>query len=362
MNQFLVAVTRRIKDIVFFPKAAFEVHILSPINRFRKKFLTVKGAQSRIGNPIANFVYGKSNEMPVVMLVFNAISILSSHFAQIHGLKNSDRENKDYLIEQEKSELGLDLALTIIPPFMLNRFLTKKLDSGVLTSKSARAKLCNEIAPTLGAWRTDLYNTDHIIPIKDSIKNSKDSMLRSLKSNPKIPFNLRKKIRVKPLDVNERLPAVTMEKVTLDFDRIHKGKYEGFYNGRAYDEIIGQRNGVLIIAGICYTILASNIIMPILKNKLTSKRYKKELEASGETPDSIKRKKRYNKLADISKFQNNESVFSIFSNSDNSTTTTKVVDRSIYNNLLSEQIDNKNIFDDINMFSRSQFQPNGLKI
>lgn len=358
----LLALFKKIKNIVFHPKTAFEKIFLGTFNRLRKKFLTPNGMHSKISNRVSNFVYDHSNDMPVVMLVFNSISILSSHFAQIHGLKNSNRENKDYLIEQEKSELKLDLLLTIIPPFMINRFLTKKLDSGLWTSKSTREKLVNEVVQKVKINNNDLYNTDHIVPIKDTIIKKKDELLRLIKSDNRIPLKLRLKIRVKPLEPESPSKKLTMNEILTEFDNLNKNKSAGYYNGKAYDDIMGQRNGILLIAGITYTILASNIIMPILKNKLTNKRYKKELEALGETPESMKRKKRYKNLQSPTEILNNENVFNVFSNSDNSTTTTAVVDRTIFNNLLSNQIDNKNIFNDVHTITRSASQSSGLRI
>jgi hypothetical protein len=40
-------------------------------------------------------------------------------------------------------------------------------------------------------------------------------------------------------------------------------------------------------------IVAGNIIMPIIKNLLANRNYKKELEAAGETKESMRRKKRF---------------------------------------------------------------------
>lgn len=364
--------SRAISDVLH-PIRTFEKLILGPANRIRKTLLTSNGRHAKIYSPVSNFVYNHSNEMPIVMLAFNSISILSSHFAQIHGLSKSNRENKDYLIEQEKSELKLNLLLTIIPPFILNRFLTKKLDSGKWTSKLTKEKVLKLIVSQNAKTEKVeekvseqiLYNADHVAPIKEIVKDAKDNFLRNLKSNKtkiKLPVKIRMKIRAKALDEPKPPKVFKMKEFAIKADNNYNGQLKEFYNGRAYDEIIGQRNGILLMAGIAYTVIASNIIMPILKNKLTNKRYKQELEALGETQESIKRKKRYNSLKSPTEISNTENIFNIFSNSDNSTTTEKVVDRTIYNNLLTKQFDNKNIFNDVHSFNRSSFQSTGLKI
>ena len=227
------------------------------------------------------------------MLVFNAISILSSHISQIGGLKRSKRENKDYLINQEWKELGLDLLLTIVPPFVLNNYLMKKFDSGEWTTRSARKYLIDTIAPTVGASRKELYNTDHIKPFKETVVDSFQELIRSVKKSGKLPKGLNSKIPMPPTKVINKIPMVSMEDITTDFDLVRKGQFKAFRNGKAYDEINGQRNGLIILATIAYTVLASNVIMPILKNKLANHSYKKKLEKMGETPESMKRKKRF---------------------------------------------------------------------
>lgn len=334
--------------------------IVGPIVRFKRDYLSVNARHNKLYKPIANFIFDRSKDMPVIMLAFNAISILSSHIAQIGGLKKSNRENKDYLITQELGELGLDILLTIIPPFLLNNFLSKKLDSGVWTTKSARDNLRYIIAPTVGASQKDLYNIDHIIPFKESLKNTKNSILIALRTRKLIPKNILSRLNIQELDPNKLVPMAKMEHLTTDFDVIRGNKFKDFYNGSAYDEIVGQRNGILMMAAIGYTIIASNIIIPILKNKFSNKLYRKHLKDIGETPESLKRKKRYNSLTIPNETDNSKNIFNVFSNSDNTTSTEKNFDRRIYNTLINSEP--KNIFNDVYNFNKTAAHSSGMRI
>lgn len=336
--------------------------VFGPLYRFHRDYLSRNARHNNIYKPIANFIFERSKEMPVIMLGLNAISTLSSHISQINGLRKSKRENKDYLITQEFGELGFDLALSIIPPFILNNYLTKKLDSGVWTTKSARKHLLDTIIPTVGATEEELYNIDHIIPFKENLRNTKNSILLTLKKKNKIPKNLLSRLNIQEPDLNKKIPIVRMEQITTDFDIIRKNKYKGFYNGSAYSEINGQRNGLLVMAAIGYTIVVSNIVLPILKNKFSNYMYNKQLKKMGETKESIKRKKRYNNLAQTAEVKNEENIFNIFSNSDNTITQEKILDRSIYSSLMYERFENKNVFNEVNNFSRISSQSNGLRI
>ena len=92
----------------------------------------------------------------------------------------------------------------------------------------------------------------------------------------------------------------------MEYDNIKQGTATTMRNGRAFDDLGHSRNGMLIMATLAYTILATNIIMPILKNKLTNRTYKKELELKGETPESIRRKKRYTFNSNASYIDDNQ--------------------------------------------------------
>ena len=142
--------------------------ILVPLYHFQKKYLSREMASTAC-KKTANFIFKRSTDTAFILLALNAISTITSHLAQIGGLKRNKRDNSDYLINQEWQELGLDIIFTIIPPFILNNFLMKKLDSGQWTTRSARKNLLDTIAPTVGATRDDLYNTQHIVPVKETL-------------------------------------------------------------------------------------------------------------------------------------------------------------------------------------------------
>ena len=345
-----------------FPKDILSEYIFAPAYRFYRDNLSASARHNKIYKPIANFIYDKSSDMPVIMLAFNAISILSSHLAQIGGLRRSNRENKDYLITQEVGELILDSFFTILPPFILNAFLTKKLDSGNWATESSRNNLRYVIAPTVGAQQKELYNTDHIVGMKQRFSNAKNSVLLSVKKSTKLPKSITSKINVLENQAGSCVPAPKMDKILTDFDKIRKRKFNGFYNGSAYDEIMGQRNGILMSSAILYTIVASCIITPIFKNLLSNYISKKQLEKTGETKESLARKKRYNSLANTAEIDMQENVFNVFSNSNNTTTSEKVVDRSLYQNLLRASVDEKNVFTQLNSFKGIPSQTTGLRI
>ncbi len=344
--------------------------VIVPVYKFYKNFLSKNARHSYCKN-IANFIFNYSKETALIMLFFNAVSILSSHIAQIGGLKKSKRENKEYLISQEKKELGLDLILTIIPPFLLNNFLKKKLDAGLLTTPEAREKLINIAAPVVGVARDELYSTDHIRPIKETVSSVLSRGTTAIMQNKKTPKflfnsvkNLDKKLKSTLPNYALKLPAPNLEDICTDFNNLAKDKrispkvLKQFRNGSAYDELCGQNNGILIMATIAYTILASNIIMPILKNKLANKEYEKQLAKMGETKESIKRKKRfeYNNFPVIKVEEN--STFNIFSNSDNTTSTNNP-------NKISPHISppvKENIFSEFNPYMNISSQPIGLRI
>ncbi len=338
-------------------------YVIVPVHRFYKNYLS-KSALHQYCKNVANFVFNCSKETAFIMLFFNAVSILSSHISQIGGLKKSKRENKDYLITQEKKELGLDLIFTIIPPFLINNYLKKKLESGVLTTKEAREKLINVAAPIVGASRDELYSIDHIKSLKETVtsllSNITSSILKNTKKLPKRVENILKnadtKLKTHLPNYAEKIPVPTLEDIATDVDNYAK---EGlvsskitklFRNGSAYDDLCGMNNGILIMTTLAYTIIASNIIMPILKNKLANREYEKQLAKMGETKESLKRKKRF-------AYTNNPIL--------------KPEENSVFNNLINHNIKNEpdkppaqirikpNPFSNFNTY---QSQTNGLRI
>lgn len=338
--------------------------IVAPAYSFYNKHLS----KASIGNnckKIANFIFVHSKETALIMLVFNSVSILSSHISQIGGLKRSKRENKDYLITQEKKELGLDLLFTVIPPFFINNFIMKKLDSGSWTTKSALKNMRDIIAPTVGVHQDELYHTDHIRPVKETVTSLVEQVVSSLKKSKFIPKaahdsfeNFDNKLKLKLPDPVIKTRPLTIENITSDFDVIRKGQFKKFYNGRALDEINGQRNGLLIMATLGYTIIASNIIMPILKNKLANKEYEKKLKLSGETPESIKRKQRFefNKYPPLN--ENSGNIFDIFTGENNSASSLNL---SNTKNTITDT-KNNNIFSQFNAYNTNTSQLTKLRI
>lgn len=343
--------------------------LIVPVYNFHKNFLS-KNALNSSCKKVANFVFNCSKETALIMLIFNAVSIVSSHLSQIGGLKKSNRENKDYLLSQEKKELALDLGLTIVPPFLLNNFLKKKLESGVVTTPEAQEKLVNLVAPVVGVSKDELYSTEHIRPVKETLASIGAKFTGAvLKHDKKMPkgleetlINLDQKFKSKLPDYVSKFPSPTLEDIATDFDnlakenKISKGILKKIYNGSAYDDLCGQNNGILIMATIAYTILASNVIMPILKNKLANRSYEKQLAKMGETKESIKRKKML-KQCDYSIFEEND-LFSSFSNVDSVLSNKN--ETNVFDTFKTPP--KKDTFSSFNTYSRIASQSNGLRI
>lgn len=319
------------------PKNFIQDKILAPAYRFQQNYVSRSALYSTC-NKISNFIFKKSDDIPLILLFFNSVSIVSSHLAQINGLKKSKRENKDYLITQEWQEFGLDLLFTVIPPFLLKNFLEKKFYSGQWTTKSARNHLLDTITPTIGAARDELYNTEHIRPLKESLGSITAQAINGIRKKVNVPAPIEKAFKfieknpnIRMPDPNKSIPMATMKEIAVDFDKVRQKKFKGFYNGSAYDEIIGQMEGMTIIATLAYTILASAIITPILKNKLANRAYAKRLKKMGETPESMKRKKRFEALDTYQPQESN--VFDVFSNVDNSISKTALSVSSAFSDI-----------------------------
>ncbi len=292
------------------PKMLDKSMIFKPIYKLKQDILTPSSFMAGC-QKLSEFVYKYSKETALIMLVFNAISILSSHFAQIQGLKKSSRENKDYLITQEAKECGLDIVFTILPPFAIDNFLKKQIDGGKITTKSIQEKMVKYVAPCAGASKEDLYHTDHLLPVKVQVNMLADKCIGGMlnsKKTPKSMMNVLKQAKKftdsKMPDFNAKVPTPSLENLVIDFEEsakavkpeIPRDVLEKFYHGSSYDDIFGFRNGVLILAALGYTVLASCVITPILKNLLSNRAYSKQLKKMGETRESIKRKERYKSL------------------------------------------------------------------
>lgn len=294
---------------------------ISSMRSSMKKFFN-KGAFKGCCQKLTDFVYNNSKETALIMLIFNSVSILSGHISQIGGLKKSDRENKDYLITQEKKELGLDILLSVIPPFLINNWLMKKIDSGKIATKSSIEKLKKIVAPGAGAAEEDLFCTDHIIPVKQQVLSLTEkisgALLRSGKAPKSIATSMQKLntfAKTHLPDPNAKVPSPTLENIATDFDNIRRkmprNLTDQLYHGSAVDELMGQRNGLLIMATIGYSIIASNILMPILKNKLTNRAYEKEHSTEDISQEALSRRSRF-KFNDIKQDKAGSPVFNDF--------------------------------------------------
>lgn len=282
----------------------------------------------KITRVFADFVFGKCRETAVIMLAFNALAVYSSHTAQIKGHEKSKRENKEFLIDQEKKERKIDLFLTIIPPFLLDMFLSKKLDKGILTTKAHRNKIIYELAPSIGAQRSDLYQTakfsfkeyiweqtaavlDLIGKFRNKFPNKREFFDKAAELSLNIKRSMKNEFSAKPLEI---LSSV--------FDnRVLEGKLQpdnptllNMRNGRAYDEIYGQNNGLRILAAVLYIAAANSILMPYLKNKWSNKEYERSLKESGETTENLLRRQRFE--YPLSNVRRKTSLFDTFTNLD----------------------------------------------
>ena len=270
-------------------------YIIEPVYNFHKNFIG-KDARHRYLQGFANTIFKLSKDLPLIMLGCNAIAIASSHIAQYRGLKKSNRENKEYLMKQEKIEGVADIALNTLPIFALKNGLTRKLESGAWATESSRNNLMYVIAPTAGINLSELYSTDHLTSGKESAKNLWNSTKLFLRRKKLIPEKLMGKFTFVEKDLNKRIPKGSIEEIAMKFDGIRKRNFDGFYNGSAVDEICGQFRGMEMMLAIGYGILASNIIMPIIKNVVTNEMAKKERKKNYNSKESIERRERYGSL------------------------------------------------------------------
>ena len=256
-----------------------------------RNFLTKPAIVSNI-KKFSSFVYKHSFDPSLMMIFFNSFGIISSHLSQINGLRKSKRENKEYLIDQEKKELLLDSLLTVIPPFIIKRIIGKKFDSGKWAVDSQLQLMATEVASATGTTKEDFFA---VMPttFKQDIKNLIRKTKIKMKDSIYFTEEFREKIEIPKIPINDKIPAQKNGEIFMNFDNLVKGRSTKLRNGLAYDEFTGCKSGITTIATLGYTIIAMSIIMPIIKNILSNKTYKKELAKIGETPESIRRKKRF---------------------------------------------------------------------
>ncbi len=342
--------------------------IFIPISNLRDEFFK-KINISKIFEKISNTVFEYSKETALIMLIGDAISILSSHNEQIKGLKKSDRENKEVLISQERIERGLDLVLTIVPPFMLTRAIKKKLESFKITTKEAEDLVFNYVGPGVGAHRDELRSVEYIRPVKETIIGGIAEISKHISKNPKLKPETQEKFKnfsnmckkgLKGID-KKYIPK-SIEEVTAYFDdmgdRVSPTIREKLRNGKAYDEIQGMVNGLCIAGVVCYSILVSNILMPILKNKISRRNKDRQLAAMGETRESIKRKKRF-AYTTIEPVKTEKNIFDTF-DTPNIPKELKIQKEPIYTQFT--PYNNSKTFESFNTYSKIASQPNGLRI
>lgn len=343
-------------------------YIFKPLSKLKNEILTPSNLRTQCQR-FSNFVFKYSKETAFIMLGFNAISILSGHLAQIGGLKRSKRENKDYLITQEKQEMLLDTVFTVIPPFLIDNFLKKKIDGGKIITKSMEDKLIDYVVPCVGASKDDLYFTEHLPPLKEQGAAFAEKLLGAVSGSKvfdKKPMAPVKEVLIKAKnaahsvlpDINQSVPMPNLEDFVIDFEEsaklgeVPRDVLKNFYHGSGYQDIWGMRNGLLIMSTLAYTAVASCIITPILKNKLSNYSYSKRLKKMGETKESIKRKQHFS----FTKTPVKKPANSVFTTPEFSNASTQP-DRSIYNNL--KPIDNKPVFSGFNsVYAKSA----GMKI
>ena len=274
-----------------------------------KRYVQNQHIVKKVCGKSSNFLFKHCKDPAIIMIICNFIAIVSSHNAQIRGLKNSKRENADYLIDQERKEKHLDMVLSLVPPILIKRFFTKQFESGHITTKSARETLIDNVAGTIGASRDDLYSVEHIRPLSETVAESTSNFIETIvKKFNKLPDSVvvtlrkfNKFLKTKFPDPRTKNYRPELETITTDFDNmVLKNQISpktlsrfNLRNNSAYDELNGMHNGWNVIATILFSIAATNIIMPILKNKLSNRAYERQLNEMGETRESMRRKKRF---------------------------------------------------------------------
>lgn len=242
---------------------------------------------------VSTFIYNHSQDPTNVMIAFNAIAIFSSHIAQRNGLKKSNRENKDYLIEQENKEMWIDAALSLFPSILIKKYVDRKVLTGAWTTPSQRKKMLVDLPTATGMSSDDIYETFTKIPITKKCKDAFNFCKFKIATNKYIPKSIREKISWTPIKAKGRKFGEKTVEALKSYDKLAEGKSLVMRNGSALDDIGGFRNGLNLMATLSYSILAATVIMPILKNILTNISYKKQLAEIGETPENIRRKKRF---------------------------------------------------------------------
>lgn len=277
--------------------------VFVPLSKIRHSVLSKRGFYKAC-HKFSDINYYCSQDTSLAMVLSTSLAVFASHCAHIAGLKRSNRENKEFLLEQEKAEFKTDLALTIIPPFLIDRFFKIKVDAGECTTHEIRRRMECGILLHYGKGRKDVYNTEHIKSMKELGKFLIEVIAKKIK-NLKLKL-LGAKIIEKAIKFpNVKMYSTPLEKFAMDLDWQNKfglaDNFDGFnfYKNSAYSDMVNQTNGLKVLPTLVYTAVMSAIVVPICKNLIANRMYKEQLALVGETPESAKRKKRYGNLKDM---------------------------------------------------------------
>ena len=320
-----------LKTIVKTTTKIFQNKILNPIVE-KSKPHEIKGFVERF----VDFYFDKSQDATSMMVFFDLISLATSTLAQINLQEKRNEPNKEYLIQQQKSEFTASIVLTIIIPFIVVKFLGRQLSAGRVMTKSTHELVEKVIKPYLGYTPNDGYYIPPLKTLKEIFKETKNSFLTTLKKIA--PQKYKNYIKIIPIDPNKDVPSLTLKNLLFEFDQKvaenlrDKGsqnikdisyftspRVQGIlekkplYKNSAIKHVNGEIEGIKILTLIALNIVAANIAMPILKNRRTNRIHKKELAAIGEDLNSKRRKDHYNNLKGIDDKQE-KNIFEVFSN------------------------------------------------
>ena len=214
-------------------------------------------------------------------------------------------------------------------------------------------------------------NLEYIRPVTETIIGGIAKISNAISNNKKLTPNTQEQFKKFSNyckshieDIDSKYIPRSIEEITAYFDdmghRVSPTIKNKLRNGKAYDEIQGMVNGLCIAGVIGYSILVSNVLMPILKNKISRKNKDKQLAAMGETRESIKRKKRfaYTQLEQTTPESNIFDTFNYFESTN--IKESKVSKEQIYTPITPYK--ESKTFESFNTYSRLSSQPNRLRI
>lgn len=341
------------------PQRFISNKIVEPTRKF-----SLNGILHSIGSVKEDFIktlYEKSTDTAKMMLIFDTVSTISSHYNQIRALRKTKADssksptadsNSKYLITQEAVEALLDLCY-IVSGFSLNKKLDQKLASGdwlspqtkdkmttlipqmtklgrdeiflnlepvplslkekieLIFSKCANRLSQSDFAPSFVKKISSSYLSNHPLPdkvvsfnrlktlkdrmaeisnvVNDLVSNGVDfkhtfkngmlkSSISSLDANgPLIDAFDSKKLFASDVDpvIKRIIPKLKLSDVQIEGNTISIPFDKFFKNGSVYDEVIGQIEGTKTMAVVAFSVLATCIVIPFLKNKFSNYFYNK---------------------------------------------------------------------------------------